>query len=214
MNSIAFETKNLCIGFDPRYPILNEINLTLNRGDFACLLGSNGSGKSTFVRTISGIIPKCCGDFTLGEGIKISMVPQFKKMQFQYPLTVREVLFLSEKFTLFPKTKFSEEENYLIEKMGIASILNLLVRECSGGQLQKLLIARSLISEANLIFLDEPMDALDVDSKIIVTEILKNQIKEKNKTIFIITHHIEKHWLSEFNRKFTVHGTHIKDLSK
>ena len=82
------------------------------------------------------------------------------------------------------------------------------------AQLQKLLIARSLISEANLIFLDEPLDALDADSKTIVTKILKTQIKEKNKTIFIITHHIEKHWLSEFNRKFTVHGTHIKDISK
>ena len=204
--SYAFQTKNLCIGFDSRYPILNEINLTLNRGDFACLLGSNGSGKSTFIRTISGIIPKCCGDFTLGEEIKISMVPQFKKIQFQYPLTVKEVLFLSEKFSLFPKSKLKEEESSLIEKMGITPILNLLVRECSGGQLQKLLIARSLISKANLIFLDEPMDALDADSKLIVTE--------KNKTIFIITHHIEKHWLSEFNRKFSVHGTHIKEMNK
>ena len=212
--SYAFQTKNLCIGFDSRYPILNEINLTLNRGDFACLLGSNGSGKSTFIRTISGIIPKCCGDFTLGEEIKISMVPQFKKIQFQYPLTVKEVLFLSEKFSLFPKSKLKEEESSLIEKMGITPILNLLVRECSGGQLQKLLIARSLISKANLIFLDEPMDALDADSKLIVTEILKSQIKEKNKTIFIITHHIEKHWLSEFNRKFSVHGLNIKEMNK
>jgi ABC-type Mn2+/Zn2+ transport system ATPase subunit len=212
--SYAFETKNLCIGFDSRYPILNEINLTVNKGDFACLLGSNGSGKSTFVRTISGIIPKCCGDFYLAADIKISMVPQFKKMQFQYPLTVKEVLLLSEKFTLFHKTNFTNEQELMIEKMGIKSILNLLVKECSGGQLQKVLIARSLISEANLVFLDEPMDALDSDSKLIVTEILKTEIKEKNKTIFIITHHIEKTWLSEFNRKFTVDGLHIKEMKK
>ena len=212
--SYAFETKNLCIGFDTRYPILNEINLTLNKGDFACLLGSNGSGKSTFVRTISGIIPKCCGEFLLASDVKISMVPQLKKMQFQYPLTVKEVLLLSEKFTLFPKKDFTEEQNSLLEKMGIEPILNLLVRECSGGQLQKVLIARSLLSEANLIFLDEPLDALDSDSKNIVTEILKREIKEKNKTIFIITHHIEKNWLSEFNRKFTVDGMHIKEFKK
>ncbi len=210
----AFETKNLCIGFDPRYPILNEINLTLNQGDFACLLGSNGSGKSTFVRTISGIIPKCCGDYTIGANITISMVPQFKKMQFQYPLTVKEVLLLSEKFSLFHKKNFTETQLSLIKRIGIESILPLLVRECSGGQLQKVLIARSLISEANLIFLDEPMDALDSDSKGIVTEILKTEIKEKNKTIFIITHHIEKNWLSEFNRKFSVDGLHIKELKK
>lgn len=212
--SFVFQTKNLCIGFDSRFPILNQIDLTLNQGDFACLLGSNGSGKSTFVRTISGIIPKCCGDYTLGKDVKISMVPQFKKMQFQYPLTVKEVLFLSEKFTFFPKSKFTEEQSQLIEEMGISPILNLLVRECSGGQLQKLLIARSLISEANLIFLDEPMDALDSKSKEIVTKILKSQIKTKNKTIFIITHHIEKNWLSEFNRKFMVEGTLIKEITK
>ncbi len=210
----AFKTKNLCIGFDPSYPILNEINITLHRGDFACLLGSNGSGKSTFVRTISGIIPKCCGDYVIGDNITISMVPQFKKMQFQYPLTVKEVLLLSEKFSLFHKKNFTETQLSLIKRIGIESILPLLVRECSGGQLQKVLIARSLISEANLIFLDEPMDALDSDSKGIVTEILKTEIKEKNKTIFIITHHIEKNWLSEFNRKFSVDGLHIKELKK
>ena len=120
---IAFQTKNLCIGFDKRYPILNEINLTVNQGDFACLLGSNGSGKSTFVRTISGIIPKCCGDFTLGENVTISMVPQFKKMQFQYPLTVEEVLLLSEKFSLFQKPKLTEKQKVIIKEIGIESIL-------------------------------------------------------------------------------------------
>lgn len=212
--SFAFQTKNLCIGFDSRYPILNEIEITLNKGDFACLLGSNGSGKSTFVRTISGIIPKCCGDFALAPDIKISMVPQFKKMQFQYPLTVKEVLLLSEKFSILPKKNFTAEQKTLLEKMGIEPILNLLVRECSGGQLQKVLIARSLLSDANLIFLDEPLDALDSDSKNIVTEILKKETKEKNKTAFIITHHIEKNWLSEFNRKFSVEGLHIKELKK
>lgn len=212
--SFAFQTKNLCIGFDSRYPILNEIEITLNKGDFACLLGSNGSGKSTFVRTISGIIPKCCGDFILAPDIKISMVPQFKKMQFQYPLTVKEVLLLTEKFTIFPKKNFTNEQSILLEKMGIEPILNLLVRECSGGQLQKVLIARSLLSDANLIFLDEPLDALDSDSKNIVTEILKKETKEKNKTAFIITHHIEKNWLSEFNRKFSVEGIHIKEIKK
>lgn len=211
---IAFQTKNLCIGFDKRYPILNEINLTVNQGDFACLLGSNGSGKSTFVRTVSGIIPKCCGDFTLGENVTISMVPQFKKMQFQYPLTVEEVLLLSEKFSLFHKPKLTEEQKVIIQEIGIESILPLLVRECSGGQLQKVLIARSLLSDANLIFLDEPMDALDFESKHVVTEILKKEIKEKNKTIFIITHHIEKNWLSEFSRKFSVDGLHIKEIKK
>ena len=211
---IAFQTKNLCIGFDKRYPILNEINLTVHQGDFACLLGSNGSGKSTFVRTISGIIPKCCGDFTLGENVTISMVPQFKKMQFQYPLTVEEVLLLSEKFSLFQKPKLTEKQKVIIKEIVIESILPLLVRECSGGQLQKVLIARSLLSDANLIFLDEPMDALDFESKHVVTEILKKEIKEKNKTIFIITHHIEKNWLSEFSRKFSVDGLHIKEIKK
>ena len=212
--NFVFETKNLCIGFDSRYPILNEINITLNKGDFACLLGSNGSGKSTFVRTVSGIIPKCCGDFTLADDIRISMVPQFKKMQLQYPLTVKEVLLLSEKFTPFHKTNFTSEQEVMIEKMGIKPILDLLVRECSGGQLQKVLIARSLLSKANLIFLDEPMDALDAESKRVVTEILKTEIKERNKTIFIITHHIEKNWLSEFNRKFSVDGFHLKEMKK
>ena len=63
-----------------------------------------GSGKSTFVRTISGVIPKCCGEFTLAADIKKYQWFLNLKMQFQYPLTVKEVLlFYLKKFTLFPK---------------------------------------------------------------------------------------------------------------
>ncbi|HMV45158.1 MAG TPA: ATP-binding cassette domain-containing protein [Leptospiraceae bacterium] len=210
----VFKTENLSVGFDMHYPILEDINITLNQGDFACLIGSNGCGKSTFIKTISGVLPKCGGEINIDSKTRISMVPQFKKIQYQYPLTVRDVLLLSEKFSFLKKKEFTKNQMAVIQSIDIESILSLLIRECSGGQLQKVLIARSLLSDANLIFLDEPMDALDSKSKRNITEILKMEIKEKNKSIFIITHNVESSWISEFNRVFVVNDRKIMETKK
>lgn len=197
MNSI-FKVENLSIGYQKKNPILETINLEIQQGEISCLLGANGSGKSTFVKTLSRLIKPVSGSISYSNACTISIVPQYKKMQMQYPLKVKEVLKLSNGFNFFPKANPASES--VINRMGIESIQNLLLKECSGGQLQKVLIARSLLSNANLIFLDEPLDALDTKSKKLIVEILIEQARDLQKTFFIITHNIEIEWLNNFNR--------------
>ena len=206
MNSI-FKVENLSIGYQKKNPILENINLELKRGEISCLLGANGSGKSTFVKSLSKLIKPVSGSISYSNPCNISIVPQYKKMQMHYPLKVKDVLKLSNKFNFFAKRNPDDES--LISRMGIESIQNLLLKECSGGQLQKVLIARSLLSNANLIFLDEPLDALDINSKKLIVEILLEQAKEFQKTFFIITHNIDSEWLNNFNRVFQINEKSI-----
>lgn len=208
--SVCIRTENLCVGYTKDSPILNDINLTINEGDMCTLSGSNGSGKSTFIKTISGLIKKCCGEYILAENTRISHVPQFKKLQYHYPLKVKDMLLLSPSWS-FKKKSLTEENRILLEKLNILRIENQLIRECSGGQLQKVLIARSLLADANLVFLDEPLDALDSDSKRTITSLLREEALKKHRTFFIITHNEEKSWLVEFNRRFYIEGMKIKE---
>ena len=100
--SLHFKLRISVLDLTSRYPILNDIDITFKQGDFALFTRFKWRGKALFVRTISELFQNAVENLLLAADIKISMVPQFKKMQFQYPLTVK-VLLLSEKFTLFPK---------------------------------------------------------------------------------------------------------------
>ncbi|MCB1160236.1 MAG: ATP-binding cassette domain-containing protein, partial [Leptospiraceae bacterium] len=189
-----FTTKSLSVGYNKGFIILDNINITIQAGDISALIGPNGSGKSTLVRTLSGLQKPIAGTYQLKEGLTISLVPQVKKMHFEYPLSIRKVLSLEKEARNFSfnKHNFTKEEMEIIEKIGVKPLLSLLVKECSGGQLQKVLIARALLSMPQLIFLDEPMDALDKSSRESILYLFKEYAQKYNSSLFIITHHISE----------------------
>ncbi|MCX7998209.1 MAG: ATP-binding cassette domain-containing protein, partial [Leptospiraceae bacterium] len=117
------------------------------------------SGKSTLVRTWTGLIPKLRGTIYIENNLRLSLVPQFKNINFSFPLKVKDVILQPQNSKLFfAKKEFTKEEFEILKTFRIHKILNSMIAECSGGQLQKILICRSLFSEAGLIFLDEPLD--------------------------------------------------------
>lgn len=201
-----FQTNDLSIGYRAHSPILTSINVGVGFGELCALLGPNGSGKSTFIKTISGLLSPLDGDFTLFPNTTISHVPQSKKMNLNYPLTVKDVLTLAEEAqrNMFHQVRFSDSQKEILEKIGIYNFENHLLKECSGGQLQKVLVARSILSNSQLIFMDEPMDSLDSKSQDTLFEIFKSYISQNNKTLFIITHNSFPEWLSHFDRTFQI----------
>jgi len=213
---IIFSAKKLFIGYSANGPVLKNIDLEIYKGQYCALLGSNGSGKTTFIRSIAGLMPSISGSLQIGENTSISMVPQFKKMKLEYPLTVREVIFLSGKFDFLfrKKSPITDKQLTILKEIGVYHLLNKLIRECSGGELQKILIARSLLSGAELIFLDEPMDALDNDSRIQISHLLLKYSKENKTTFFIITHNIEKTFIDDFDRVFQIKDRILKEVKK
>ena len=200
------KTKDLSVGYPKNPAILQQVTMEIAAGKMYALLGPNGSGKSTFIRTISGLVNPLAGEILIEKSVKLSMVPQFKKIHMEYPITVEKVLKLPQesKGLFFRKVKFSPQEEELLQEIGIQPILKQLLGECSGGQLQKVLIARSLLCQPDLIFLDEPMDALDAASRETILKLLQKNMQERKTSLFIITHNLAKDWLANFNHIFQI----------
>ncbi|GAB4247845.1 MAG: ABC transporter ATP-binding protein [Ekhidna sp.] len=195
--------ENLSIGYGEAKRLAEDINLSLQDGEFVGLLGQNGVGKSTFIRTITGLHPRLSGGIFLGtENIdsltsreiskKISLVLTGKPETLT--LSVIELIALGRYpysgwlGTLKPKDKAKIEEaltlmeiNYLTEKR---------LYELSDGQLQKVMIARALAQDTDIIILDEPTSHLDLKNKIDVLHLLK-KIATEGKTILISSHEVQ-----------------------
>ncbi|MHA1870229.1 MAG: ABC transporter ATP-binding protein [Promethearchaeota archaeon] len=186
--------------------VLNDINLTIHRGEFIALCGNTGSGKTTLIKTFNGLIPhfyggnfygyvRVLGKDTIYE--KISDLSKHIGMVFQNPenqlvtLNVeRELAFALENRGVAPaiiKSRIDEILNYL----NISHLKKRHTYELSGGEQQRVAIASILISEPDLIVLDEPTSALDPLSALSVLDLLKKINIEKNITIIIIEHRLD-----------------------
>jgi ABC-type Mn2+/Zn2+ transport system ATPase subunit len=198
------KTESLSVGYRKGFPVVSDISFSIQPGKTYALVGGNGSGKTTLFRTLTGLITPLSGEYYLSKDITCSYVPQAKKMRLDYPLNVEEVLIMPENigFSFLPKKKFSNWQMDLIERTGVQLFLKKQISECSGGQLQRVLILRSLLTEANLIFLDEPMDSLDHKSRDLFQTVLKEFLLQKNRALFFITHSLDHDWRSGFNEIF------------
>jgi zinc transport system ATP-binding protein len=185
---------NLTFGYDYR-TVLKDISFTLKSGDFLAVIGNNGSGKSTLIKCILGInkIPTekiLLDDVDIAEYKNyknIGYVPQkFDDFNYEFPITVNEILQVSK------YTNFSEDQKLeLLDKVGILELQNENINNLSGGQLQRVFIARSLMNNPKLLILDEPTVGVDREN----VEGFYKTINELNKegiTIMLITHNIHE----------------------
>lgn len=203
MSSFLVRLEKLNIGFSSSFPILQNINFSVAEGEIIAITGRNGSGKTTLIRTIAGLLQPLNGKINRSNNLSISLVPQIKKMNLSYPISVEEILSLPEEtgfFFPFKKYKFSSNELNILEQFGITDYKNKLLRECSGGQIQKVLLARSLIGNSNLLILDEPLDALDESSKTLFMNLVRERMKKNELSILLITHHLEENWMQNFTK--------------
>ncbi len=162
--------KDLSIGYD-KVTLQKDINLTIEKADFLCVIGNNGIGKTTFMKTLLGLIPPLAGSIKHGERIKsntFSYLPQQTQRQKDFPASVWEVALSGHisKHGLRPFYTKQEKEKtlHLLEKTGLLHLKNTSYSKISGGQQQRVLLARALSSSSELIFLDEPTSALDPES--------------------------------------------------
>ncbi len=200
------KTESLSVGYRTGFPVVTGIDFSINPGKTYALIGGNGAGKTTLFRTLTGLLSPLSGQIHFAKTIASSYVPQAKKMRLEYPLSVEEVLLMPKNigFSFLPKKKFSIEERELLEKTEVDRFLKKQISECSGGQLQRVLILRSLLTNANLIFLDEPMDSLDHESRDLFQSVLANYISDGIKSLFFITHSLNHDWKSGFDEIFEI----------
>ncbi|TGL48899.1 ATP-binding cassette domain-containing protein [Leptospira kemamanensis] len=199
-------TEHLSVGYRKEFPVVSDIHLHIESGKTYALVGGNGAGKTTVFRTLTDLLPPLSGTIAFSKEITTSYVPQAKKMALDFPLRVEDVLLMPKNigFSFLPKSKFTNDDWNLIERTGVSSFLKKQISLCSGGQLQKVLILRSLLTNANLIFLDEPMDSLDHNARELFQTILSEYLKTKNKSLFFITHSLEHDWALGFDEVFEI----------
>ncbi len=210
-------TENLSIGYGEKV-LAENLSLQLKAGDLVGLIGQNGVGKSTLIRTLVGLQPKITGDIhfeekpvTDSKGLakRISIVLTGKPDTLN--LSVIELLALGR----HPYTGWlgylQEDDKKKIEEaislMEINYIANKKLFELSDGQLQKAMIARALAQDTDVVILDEPTSHLDLKNKIDVLELLK-KISAKGKSILISTHEVglaakycNEFWCMDFGKK-------------
>ncbi|EGJ71406.1 Iron-chelate-transporting ATPase [Bacteroides coprosuis DSM 18011] len=203
----TIELQNLSIGYcskKNRKVIADEMNCAVYSGELTCLLGANGVGKSTLLRTLCAFQPKLGGNIMIqGKDIatytekdlaKLISVVLTDKFSIKN-MTARELIGLGRS----PYTGFwgmlSKEDNRIIdEAISMVKIENLadrLIDTLSDGERQKCLIAKALVQSTPIILLDEPTAFLDFPSKVELMQILHRLSRETNKTIFLSTHDLE-----------------------
>ncbi len=181
-------------------PVLRGIDLTVNRGEVVALLGANGSGKSTAVRSVIGQVPLTGGGISLfGTELRrfrdwgrVGYVPQRTTAASGVPATVREVVTsgrLSRKrFGWLSRADRAAVERS-IELVGLADRARDSVAALSGGQHQRVLIARALAADPELLIMDEPMAGVDLASQEILASTLREQVAG-GATVLLVLHEL------------------------
>ncbi len=188
---------NLVLGYDNE-TVINNISFTVNRRDFILVIGSNGVGKSTLIKGILGIIKPISGSVNYDEINKndVGYMPQEAKVDANFPASVMEIVLsgLINKmgYRPFYNKKDKEKANEVLRILHIEDLKKKKFSDLSGGQRQKVLLARSLCATTNLLILDEPSNNLDQESKIEFYTTLKHLNEGHGITIIMITHDVDR----------------------
>lgn len=182
--------------------IINNINLEIRDNEYLLISGPNGAGKSTFIKCLVGINAVKHNQITIDNECmtcfkkysKIGYVPQIKKKESELPLTPREL------FSLIIKDKV--KINSISEKMSITNLLDKNINSLSGGQVQKIYIAKALLHDVEYLILDEPTTGLDKMSQENLLQILKD-LNEDNITIILVSHESEDNF-ADISAKFII----------
>ncbi len=188
MKVISIE--NLSVYYDDLMA-LGNVNLEIESNQFIGVIGPNGGGKTTLVKTLLGLIKPTKGEVKLGANQVLGYVPQLTTFDREFPITVREVILMGH---LKPKIRFGHRfSNHdktcakdVMFKLGIDHLSRRQIGKLSGGQLQKVLIARALMNHPTILVLDEPTAGVDEGSRKEIYEMLSKLSDEM--TILMISH--------------------------
>ena len=188
--------QNLCVGYEGK-PVLQNLNFTVNAGDYLCIVGENGSGKSTLIKTLLGLQQPINGRILTGDGLKqskIGYLPQQTAAQKDFPASVWEIVLSGCQAHCSLRPFYNQKEKQLakqnIHRMQIEGLLKRCYRELSGGQQQRVLLARALCAAQKMLLLDEPVSGLDPKVTAEMYQLIAELNRRDGITILMISHDI------------------------
>ncbi|MEO0562833.1 MAG: ABC transporter ATP-binding protein, partial [Chloroflexota bacterium] len=199
----VLETHNLSVGY-PAHTVASELSLSLASGELVCLLGPNGAGKSTLMRTVAGMQPILAGRVTIGPDDLARLSPRERAARLSVVLTERPNLGLLNGYALValgrhPYTDWTGRLSphdeavvrWAVEAVDATDLADRPMTKLSDGQRQKLMIARALAQESEVMLLDEPTAFLDLPRRAEVMGLLRNLAAQTGRAILLSTHDLD-----------------------
>jgi manganese/zinc/iron transport system ATP- binding protein len=223
----AIEVHNLTVSYDGR-PVLWDVDFNLDAGKIIGVIGPNGSGKTTCLKTIMGLVQSSSGFVKIfGKSLeemreRVAYVPQRESVDWDFPASVLDVVLMGRyrNNNLFKRTNKTDLEiaNQSIEKVGLTEYKNRQISQLSGGQQQRVFIARALAQQADLYLMDEPFVGVDAATESAILALLQ-EMKNQGKTVLIIHHDLQTvsdyfDYLVLLNTRLIAKGTPQEVLTK
>ena len=197
-------------------PAVSHVTLTIETGSRVALIGANGAGKSTLLKAAAGLLPLAGGSIhvhgSLAGGCchRVAFLAQRGELDWRFPMTVRKLV-LTGRYVHLGWFRRADPDDYRIvddtlEQLQIADLADRRISDLSGGQQQRTLLARAIAQEADTLLLDEPLNAVDAQTRAVVRSALRS-LSDSGKTIVAATH--DTHDIEvEFDRVIHLTGGH------
>lgn len=162
-------------------PVLRDIDFRISSGEIVTVVGPNGSGKSSLIRALLGHMPLVSGKIIRRRGLRIGYVPQQVQLDRTIPMTVRRFLSL-------PHWVGAEETAKALARTGVAGLETRQLTELSGGQFQRVLLARALLHDPHLLVLDEPTQGLDQPGMVAFYRLIEDVRHQTGAAVLMVSH--------------------------
>ena len=197
MNAITVE--GLCVKANDRH-LVENISFSIEAGSIVAIIGPNGAGKTTLIRAVLGLLPYETGSVRMfgkpfkhnSPHVRVGYVPQKIEFDRTFPLTVMELLrFTVPPFYSLPFRDRSRDEariKGLLETVGMHDLIDRSIGSLSGGELQRVMIAKAIVNDPQILFLDEPASGVDIEGQERFYDLVRRLNKEKGLTVILISH--------------------------
>jgi len=221
-HDVLLSLRDLVVGY-PGRALSSPMSLQIPPGARVGVIGANGSGKTTFIKTLLGLVPPLEGSCSWREGTTFGYVPQENQIDPLFPLTIEDLLKMGMTERL-PRWRasdgdFEEAATRMLAELGMTSGRDQLVRELSGGQRQRALIARALVSRPQVLLMDEPFSFLDYVFHHKQREMFRDWQAKLSFSLFLVEHDLnlvvnQVDWIVLLGRNKTICGKASEILTK
>ncbi len=215
----ALEVHQLTVNYD-KTPVLWDLSLSIPSGVLVGIVGPNGAGKSTLIKAALGLVKPLSGkvDF-FGRSLKevrqrVAYVPQRESVDWDFPVTVRDLVLMGRygRLGLFHRPREADwvAADHYLELVGMSDYATRQISQLSGGQQQRAFLARALLQEADVYFMDEPFTGIDLATETVIVQLLQ-ELRAKGKTVFVVHHDlntVERYfdWTILLNMRLIAYG--------